>query len=62
MTSYTCARRVGGREDPPMPTPKKKNEAAQAMARTRWSKVSKKDRTAIMRKTVQARWAKKGDA
>jgi len=45
-----------------MPTPKKKNEAAQAMARTRWSKVSKKDRTAIMRKTVQARWAKKGDA
>lgn len=45
-----------------MPTPKKKNEAAQAMARTRWAKVSKKDRTQIMRRVVQARWTKEAKA
>jgi hypothetical protein len=44
-----------------MPPPKKpkKNEAAAALARTRWAGVNKRDRTQIMRKTVQARWAKR---
>jgi hypothetical protein len=36
----------------------KKNKAAQSMAKARWSKVRKKDRTTTMRKVAQARWQK----
>jgi hypothetical protein len=46
------------KEDFTMTKAKKKNPAAQSMAKVRWSKVSKKDRSAIMRKTAQARWQK----
>ncbi len=40
---------------------KKKSAAAVSLGQKRWAKVSKKDRSEAMRKTVQARWAKRGD-
>ena len=38
----------------------KKNTAAQSMGKARWAKVSKKDRSAILRKAALARWKKGG--
>lgn len=35
------------------------NEAARAMAKRRWEKVSKKARTKLMRAAVNARWRRR---